>query len=205
MAGREHAGPRAASAALFRGATWILCSDGASAMDLQRTRDVVMSLGAVPVTMTAGEHDAAVAAISHLPQVLASALVQIAADDPHALDLAAGSFRDLTRVALSEPCLVGGATGHQPGRARPCCWHRSSRRCAAGLPLSWKVRLIGLPPTFRRHVGSVKRWHRRLLRWGWSCRIVLASWGRSVDRWPPAVWMYAISSFVMGPTVVAEC
>ncbi len=103
MAGREHAGPRAASAALFRGATWILCSDGASGADLQRTRELVTSLGAVPVTMTAAEHDAAVAAISHLPQVLASALVQVAATDPHALDLAAGSFRDLTRVALSEP------------------------------------------------------------------------------------------------------
>jgi prephenate dehydrogenase len=103
MAGREHAGPRAASAALFRGATWILCSDGATEADLERTREMVMSLGAVPVTMTAGEHDAAVAAISHLPQVLASALVQVAADNPHALDLAAGSFRDLTRVALSEP------------------------------------------------------------------------------------------------------
>ena len=103
MAGREHAGPHAASAALFRGASWILCTDGASDGDLTRMRDVVMSLGAVPVTMTATEHDAAVAAISHLPQVLASALVEVAACDPHALDLAAGSFRDLTRVALSEP------------------------------------------------------------------------------------------------------
>jgi prephenate dehydrogenase len=103
MAGREHAGPRAASAALFRGATWILCTDGASDGDLTRMRELVTSLGAVPVTMTAAEHDAAVAAISHMPQVLASVLVQVAADDPHALDLAAGSFRDLTRVALSEP------------------------------------------------------------------------------------------------------
>jgi prephenate dehydrogenase len=103
MAGREHAGPRAASAALFRGATWILCSDGASEGDLARMQDVVTSLGAVPVIMTAAEHDAAVATISHLPQVLASVLVRLAAEDPHALDLAAGSFRDLTRVALSEP------------------------------------------------------------------------------------------------------
>lgn len=103
MAGREHAGPRAASAALFRGATWILCSDGASPGDLARMQEVVTSVGAVPVVMTAAEHDAAVATISHLPQVLASVLVRLAAEDPHALDLAAGSFRDLTRVALSEP------------------------------------------------------------------------------------------------------
>ena len=103
MAGREHAGPRAASAALFRGASWILCSDGVVDADLVAMSEIVSDLGAIPVVMTATEHDAAVAAISHLPQVLASALVQVAGADPHALDLAAGSFRDLTRVALSEP------------------------------------------------------------------------------------------------------
>jgi prephenate dehydrogenase len=103
MAGREHAGPKAASAALFRGAAWILCTDGATPEDLNRMIEIVQSLGAVPVSMTAAEHDTAVATISHVPQVLASALVQLAGDDRHALDLAAGSFRDLTRVALSEP------------------------------------------------------------------------------------------------------
>jgi prephenate dehydrogenase len=103
MAGREHVGPRAASEALFRGAVWILCTDGVAQADLARMTKIVKDLGAVPVAMTATEHDAAVAAISHLPQVLASALVQVAGADPHALDLAAGSFRDLTRVALSEP------------------------------------------------------------------------------------------------------
>jgi len=103
MAGREHAGPGAASASLFRGASWILCNDGASDADLTRMNGIVKGLGAVPIAMTAAEHDAAVAAISHLPQVLASVLVQLAGGDPHALDLAAGSFRDLTRVALSEP------------------------------------------------------------------------------------------------------
>ncbi len=103
MAGREQAGPRAASASLFRGASWILCSDGATDADLAAMSKIVEALGAVPVVMTAAEHDAAVAVISHLPQVIASALVQVAGDDPHALDLAAGSFRDLTRVALSEP------------------------------------------------------------------------------------------------------
>ena len=103
MAGREHVGPRAASGALFRGAAWILCTDGVAQADLSRMAEIVKGLGAIPVTMTAVEHDAAVAAVSHLPQILASALVQVAGADPHALDLAAGSFRDLTRVALSEP------------------------------------------------------------------------------------------------------
>ncbi len=103
MAGRERAGPRAASASLFRGASWILTTDGTRASDLGRMRQIVAALGAIPVEMSAAEHDAAVATISHLPQVLASLLVELASQDRHALDLAAGSFRDLTRVALSEP------------------------------------------------------------------------------------------------------
>jgi prephenate dehydrogenase len=52
--------------------------------------------------MTAAEHDAAVAAISHLPQLLAASLVGMAAEDAAAMSLAAGSFRDLTRVAGSD-------------------------------------------------------------------------------------------------------
>lgn len=103
MAGREQAGAAFASAALFRGASWILVEDGAAAADVERLAEIVTSLGAVEVRMSAAEHDAAVAAISHLPQVLASALVELAAADASALRLAAGSFRDLTRVALSEP------------------------------------------------------------------------------------------------------
>ena len=62
---------------------------------------LVVELGAVPLHLTAIEHDQAVAAISHLPQVLASALVNRVARTPSSLDLAAGGFRDLTRIALS--------------------------------------------------------------------------------------------------------
>lgn len=103
MAGRETSGPRAASAAMFQGATWILTTDGAPEEDLAVMESVVTTLGAVPVRMTAAEHDAAVAATSHVPQVLASALVNLVARDGMALSVAAGGFRDLTRIALSEP------------------------------------------------------------------------------------------------------
>ncbi|MFP3913730.1 MAG: prephenate dehydrogenase/arogenate dehydrogenase family protein [Actinomycetota bacterium] len=103
MAGRESSGPGAASAAMFQGATWILTTDEARAEDLTALEEVVVSLGAVPVRMTAAEHDAAVAAVSHVPQVVASALVNLVATDGAALSLAAGGFRDLTRIALSEP------------------------------------------------------------------------------------------------------
>lgn len=103
MAGREHRGPAHASASLFRGASWVVVPDGADAADVDTVCDVVESLGAVPIRMSAERHDAAVAAISHLPQVVAGALVHHATEESDRLELASGSFRDLTRVALSDP------------------------------------------------------------------------------------------------------
>ena len=103
MAGRESTGPDAASAALFRGAAWVVVTDGAAPADIDTVEEIIATLGARPVRMTAAEHDRAVAAISHLPQVLAATLVTEAAERTQALDLAAGSFRDLTRVAASDP------------------------------------------------------------------------------------------------------
>ncbi len=102
MAGRETSGPGAASAALFRGASWVLVSDEPSdAVDV--VRSVIADLGGIVVPMTAEDHDRAVARISHLPQLVAGALLSGAAETDGALDLAAGSFRDLTRVGASQP------------------------------------------------------------------------------------------------------
>ncbi|WP_425462310.1 prephenate dehydrogenase dimerization domain-containing protein [Micromonospora pisi] len=63
------------------------------------------------VPATAAEHDRAVAAVSHVPHLLAAALVAGAADDPLAGTLAAGSFRDGTRVAATRPELVAAMCG----------------------------------------------------------------------------------------------
>ncbi|MDF1596075.1 MAG: prephenate dehydrogenase/arogenate dehydrogenase family protein [Acidimicrobiia bacterium] len=105
MAGREQSGPGAASGALFRGASWVVVEDGAGSDDLSRVEDLIVSLGANPVRMSAADHDLAVAIVSHLPQVLAATLLGEAERHTEALPLAAGSFRDLTRVALSDPAL----------------------------------------------------------------------------------------------------
>ncbi len=105
MAGREVAGPGAASVTLFRGAAWVVVADGADPADVALAETVITALGARPVRMTAADHDLAVAAISHLPQLLASSLMNEAADRTDALELVAGSFRDLTRVAASDPAL----------------------------------------------------------------------------------------------------
>jgi len=105
MAGREVSGPEAASPVLFRGATWVVATDGASPADLLTVEEIVGLLGARPVRMSAAEHDAAVSLVSHLPQVVAAALVLEAGGDERALGVAAGSFRDLTRVAASDPAM----------------------------------------------------------------------------------------------------
>ena len=103
MAGREQAGPTAATPSLFRGAAWIMCPDGAEDSDVEILKEMIESVGAIPYTMSAAEHDRVVAAISHLPQLIAVSLVNLASGDPGAMELVAGSFRDLTRVAASEP------------------------------------------------------------------------------------------------------
>lgn len=102
MAGGETSGASLASSALFHGATWVLTSDRADEADLERMRHIVGSFGANPVVMTAEEHDAAVARVSHLPHVLAAALMRLAEDDPATLGLAGGGFRDLTRIAAAD-------------------------------------------------------------------------------------------------------
>ncbi len=102
MAGREHAGPEAASHALFRGAPWVICDDGAATQDVDRLTSIVRSIGANPILMSAARHDQVVACVSHLPHLLAVTLVNTISDNPDAEQLVSGSFRDLTRVASAE-------------------------------------------------------------------------------------------------------
>lgn len=103
MAGRESAGPEGASGGMFRGATWVLTTDGASDRDLIEMSSIVQSLGAVPVQMSALAHDRAVAAASHIPHLTAASLVSLVSREEGARSLVAGGFRDLTRVAASDP------------------------------------------------------------------------------------------------------
>lgn len=103
MAGRESAGPEGASGGMFRGAIWVLTTDGASDDDLIEMSGIVQSIGAVPVQMTALAHDRAVAAASHIPHLTAASLVHLVSREEGARALVAGGFRDLTRVAASDP------------------------------------------------------------------------------------------------------
>jgi prephenate dehydrogenase len=106
MAGTERSGFAAGDAHLFDGAPWVLCldpdTDLADWLELGR---LIAGLGCRVVPATAEEHDVAVARISHLPHVLAAALAGSAGGDL-GRKLAAGSFRDGTRVAGSRPELT---------------------------------------------------------------------------------------------------
>jgi prephenate dehydrogenase len=113
MAGRETSGFGAADPDLFRGCAWVLCLEPqeTDTRDWLTLASLLTTLGARVVPTTAAEHDRAVAAISHVPHLLASALAGYAASDPLALTLGAGSFRDGTRVAQSPPPLTAAMCG----------------------------------------------------------------------------------------------
>ncbi|MFC5938500.1 prephenate dehydrogenase [Corynebacterium choanae] len=120
MAGTAHSGWEAAQEGLFHDAAWVIGFDAAAAAFASNEPvppqwittfvDVVAlahTVGARVIPATAARHDAAVARISHLPHVLAEAL-SVVGDQGGALSLslAAGSYRDGTRVAGTQPALV---------------------------------------------------------------------------------------------------
>jgi prephenate dehydrogenase len=107
MAGSQLSGVANATKELFRGARYFLTPTGKT--DPEAYREVaqfVRSLGAVPTAVDPEKHDLLMAALSHLPHLMAVALLKVASDiSPEALSFAGPSFRDLTRVGASNPTL----------------------------------------------------------------------------------------------------
>lgn len=105
MAGGTSSGPAQARADLFDGRTWFLVQGAAEASAVRRARAFVTALGAVPVEMPGdGEvHDQLVAAISHLPQLVATALLARVGESvgTDALHYAGSGLEDTTRLAAS--------------------------------------------------------------------------------------------------------
>jgi len=107
MAGTAYSGWPAGNAGLFRGAPWVISVDEhVDAGIWSQVMHLALDCGAVVVPAKSDEHDAAAASISHLPHLLAEALAATAGEVPLAFALAAGSFRDGTRVAGTAPDLV---------------------------------------------------------------------------------------------------
>ena len=112
MAGREISGVAASMADLFVDRPWVIVpASGAGDGDIARVEALAIASGARPIRMTADAHDRAVAAISHLPLVVAAALVEAVsrgADWPLARDLAATGWGDMTRLARGDPDMGAG-------------------------------------------------------------------------------------------------
>ncbi|WP_072681627.1 prephenate dehydrogenase [Rhodococcoides corynebacterioides] len=108
MAGTAASGWIAADADLFRNAVWVVTVDDGTDPDVwMQVASLALTCGSVVVPARSDEHDRAVARVSHLPHVLAELLASVGADGGElALRLAAGSFRDGTRVAGTAPALV---------------------------------------------------------------------------------------------------
>lgn len=107
MSGSEKSGYPYAQEGLFENAYYIL-TPGRDAEAVETLRELTQKIGALPLELDPEVHDFAVAAVSHVPHVLSSALMNLAAEMDEKdgiLRLAAGGFRDMTRIAAADPTM----------------------------------------------------------------------------------------------------
>ncbi|MGW5237891.1 prephenate dehydrogenase [Monashia sp. NPDC004114] len=107
MAGRERSGPAAARADLFDGRAWVVVPHpGSTETAVRQVRAMATAVGSAVRVMPAHEHDEAVAAVSHVPQLAASIVAGCLRELPEsAVGLAGQGLRDVTRIAASDPRL----------------------------------------------------------------------------------------------------
>ena len=104
MAGREIGGASSARADLFQGRSWILTPEPDCDPESKNlVIELITLLGATPIELSALDHDAAVAKISHLPQIAASLVAkQLTGTPAEWMELAGQGLRDTTRIAGSD-------------------------------------------------------------------------------------------------------
>ena len=109
MTGSEKTGFKNASSALLENAYYILAKNPEINDEvLDEFSEFIKSLGAITISLTPAEHDLATAAISHLPHVMAASLVNLVHDNNEndtLRTIAAGGFRDVTRISSSSPVM----------------------------------------------------------------------------------------------------
>ncbi len=108
MAGSEVNGIEGARPDLFKGAYWILCPDASTPPEhFTRLHELVTGMGARVIALKREDHDQSVAIVSHVPHFMASSLMQLASrhadKDRSLMRLAAGGFKDSTRIAAGSP------------------------------------------------------------------------------------------------------
>lgn len=112
MTGKENGGIEESDASLYQGRPFVLCPSRRTTPAARlRAVSFVETLGALPIEMDAERHDQIVAGISHLPYLLSATLVATIAnqarDDAAYWELAAGGFRDTSRLAASDVTMMG--------------------------------------------------------------------------------------------------
>lgn len=100
MAGTEYKGFENSFEGLFKGAKWVITPVfGESELLI----NIIKQLGAEPIITTPQKHDEAAALISHMPMLIAQAIFKTAQDNELAMKMASSGFRDMTRLAMSNP------------------------------------------------------------------------------------------------------
>jgi len=106
MAGRERGGAVASRADLFIGRPWVIAAPEEAVTAWRAVEALALDLGATPVRLDALAHDAAVALVSHVPQLVSSILAKrLLGGSEEAIGLAGQGLRDTTRIAASDPAL----------------------------------------------------------------------------------------------------
>lgn len=110
MAGSERTGYEASSGLLLENAYYVITPTSQNKPeDIEQLKALVSDMGAIPLILNPKQHDQVVAAISHLPHIIASALVNLVRDsdtkDEIMKQVAAGGFKDITRIASSSPVM----------------------------------------------------------------------------------------------------
>ena len=107
MAGREKGGPGSARADLFFARPWVIATrQDNDSLSISMIRDAALRLGGLPIELSVDRHDAAVALVSHLPQLISSLLAaRLVSGTNEQLNLAGQGLRDTARIASSDPDL----------------------------------------------------------------------------------------------------
>lgn len=104
MAGTEFSGFDASYENLFEGAKWVLTpTEDILSEDINKVKEIIKITGAKIIISGAKEHDEAVALISHMPMLVSQAIFKSAENNKLAMQLASSGFRDMTRLAMSNP------------------------------------------------------------------------------------------------------